>query len=132
MADDIQVSDATVIVNNNQWAVVPNTIVFDEGDGEQKILITSKGGGKVGQIYSDDVSTKFGMVKFELRSTLENRKNALAAKRNRNQNTVQLILKGGDATVNLTFPRAAITGKLEFGVGPETNLPVEFQTGQAT
>lgn len=132
MADDVQVSDAKVVVNNDHWGVVSDTIKFDRGEGEQKVLIVSDGAGQVHVVHADDPDSKMGMVEFELRCTLEDLKRARKAKLNGGKNTVQLQLIGGDGTLNINWAQMALTGKLETEIGPEKTIKVGFEGGQAT
>ena len=67
-----QISDAVVEVNNDQVGIVPNSLSFNEGLGEQRILAVSEGGGQISQVFSNDLETAFGMVRFSLRSTAPN------------------------------------------------------------
>lgn len=132
MADDVQVSDAKLVVNNDHWGVVSDTIKFDEGLGEQKVLIVSDGAGQVHVVHADDPTTKIGMVEFELRCTLEDMRRARKAKLKGGKNAVQLQLIGGDGTRNINWAQMAITAPLEHEIGPEKTIKVSFHGGQAT
>lgn len=127
----IQLSDATVIVNNEAIATVPNTIAFTEGLGEQNVKAASIGGGAVEQIYSNDLQSNFSMVKFEIPSTPENIELARSWKFNRNNNVVQIIGETLEGTVTRTFARAALTGNYEIGIGSDSSIPLEFKANTA-
>ena len=133
MPDDVQVSDAVVKVNNDQWGVVPDTIKFDEGLGEQSVLVVSDGAGQVSLVHSDDPATKIGKIEFELRTTLTDMDRAKKAKLKPGKNTVQLQLIGGDGTTrNINWPRQTMTAPLEHEIGPEKTIKIGFMGGQAS
>lgn len=127
----IQLSDATVVVNNEAIATVPNTISFTEGLGEQNVKAASVGGGAVEPVYSNDLQSNFSMVKFELNSTPENIDLARKWKVNRNNNVIQIIGETLEGTVTRTFAKAALTGNYEIGIGSDSTIPLEFKAATA-
>lgn len=128
----IQLSDATVMVNNNVVAVEPNSVVFTEGFGEQNIRAASVGGGNVEQIYSKNVESSFAMVKFELPATVDAIELAREWKANLNQNLVQIVGSTPDGkTLSRTFSQAALINDYEVALGSDTSIPVEFKANKA-
>ena len=126
-----QLADATVRVNDEVWAIVPNSLAFTEGQGEQEIKAASVGGGKVEQVYSHDIESNFSMVKFEVYSTVDSVEDVKNTKANRNQNTVQIEGRTPEGTVTRTFSKAAILGDPEKGLGKESTIEVEFKSSPA-
>ena len=65
--DDQETSlvDASVEVDDGPVAVGGNTIVIIEGQGESPVKAASKGGRPV-VVVSEDITTKIGMIKFEM------------------------------------------------------------------
>lgn len=127
----IQLSDATVVVNNEAIATLPNTISFTEGLGEQSVKAASIGGGAVEPIYSNDLQSSFSMVKFDLPSTPENIDLARTWKVNRNNNVVQIIGETIEGTVTRTFAKAALTSNYEIGIGSDAAITLEFKAATA-
>jgi len=129
MAD--QLSSPSVIVNNVPVAIIPNTLVFNEGLGEQNMRATSSGGNEVEQVYSDNVEMRSGKVKFEIAPTIENIALARAWKLNRNQNLVQVSGRTADGTLTRTFSQAGLLNDYEVPLGADTNIALEFTSRPA-
>ena len=127
----IQLSDATLIVNNEAIAVIPNSITFTEGLGEQSVKAASIGGGAVEQVYSNDLQSNFSTVKFDVPSTPENIDLARTWKLNKNNNVVQIIGETLEGTVTRTFARAALTGNYEVAIGSDAAITLEFKASTA-
>lgn len=128
----IVISAPTVIVNNEPVAIVPNTLVYTEGKGEQNVRAASTGGGAVEQVFSDNVENNFSMVQFEVFNDANSIKSARAWKSNRNLNVVQIAGTAPDGTsVERTFQNAAILNDYEVALGSETTVPLEFKSDAA-
>jgi hypothetical protein len=126
-----QLADALVTVNNDPVAIIPNSLMYTEGLGEQTIRATSAGGGQVEQVYANNVETKFSQCNFEMASTVENIARAREWKTLQNQNVVQIAGQTPEGRVTRTFTQAAILNDYEVPLGSETNITVEFKSNQA-
>ena len=126
-----QLADATVLVNNQAIAIVPNTLVFTEGQGEQTIKAASIGGGQVEQIFANDIETNFSMVKFELYATKDSIEDTKSIKANLNNNVVQIFGNTPEGSVTRTFTQAALLNDPEKALGTDTTIPVEFKANPA-
>lgn len=122
----IQLSDATVLVNDEVVAIVPNTLKYTEGGGEQQTRAASVGGGKIEQIYSRDVESALSKVMFDLHTTIANIKSQRGWKFKGNQNVVAIAGKTADGTLTKTFTQAAMTGDPEIEIGTEGVINIEF------
>lgn len=127
----VQVSDATVTVNNDIVAVTPNSVMFTEGLGEQNIRAASAGGGQVEQIYSNNIESNFSTVRFDMPSTLENIAKARQWKASRNLNLVQIMGRTPEGDVSRSFTQAAILNDYEINLGSDTNITIEFKSNPA-
>lgn len=126
-----QLADATVLINNQPFAIVPNTLVFTEGQGEQTIKAASIGGGQVEQIFANDIETNFSMVKFELYATHDSIEDTKSIKSNQNNNVVQILGNTPEGTITRTFTQAALLNDPEKALGTDTTIPVEFKSNPA-
>lgn len=126
-----QISDPSIVVNNLPVAVVPNSVAYTEGFGEQDILVQSAGNGVIEQVFSDNVETNLSMVKFSLRSTVANIALARQWKANRNTNAVTLTATTDDGTLTRTFSNAAITNDPEVNFASDGVIEVEFKSNRA-
>ena len=71
MADqEIILVDASIEVDDEAVTVKGNTIVFKEGQGESTTEAATRGG-RVVAVHSEDVTTKVGMIKFEMPASIE-------------------------------------------------------------
>lgn len=127
----IQLTDATVLANNEAIGIVPNSLKYTEGLGEQSVRAASSGGGKVEQVYAADVESKFSTLKFELPSTPENIALARAWKVNNPLNVFQIVGSTSEGTVTRTFQRASVTPDYEVGIGSEENIEIEIKSDAA-
>lgn len=126
-----QLSDAGVSVNNEAVAIVPNSIKYTEGFGEQKVRAASVGGGEVEQVYSHDVESNFSMVSFEIYATVEAIKLARSWKAARNANVVQITGSTPDGSLTRTFTQAGLLGNYDVELGADTTITLEFNSNPA-
>lgn len=124
----IQLSDAAVLVNDEVVAIVPNSLKFTEGFGEQSVRAASVGGGSVEQVYSRDLETALSKIMFDIHTTPANVKLARGWKTNANQNVVQIAGSTSEGDMTRTFTQAAMTGDPEIEIGSEGMINIEFQS----
>ena len=127
----VQLSNATVTINNDVVAIAANTLVFTEGLGEQNVRAASAGGNLAEQVYSKNVETQFSMVKFELPATVPNIALARAWKVNEDQNLVQISGRTPEGRLTRTFSRASLMNDYEVALGSDTNIAIEFRSNPA-
>jgi hypothetical protein len=125
-----QISDPTILVNNDAVAIVPNSAEIDEGLGEQKARAASLGGGSSQIVYSRDVSTNMGVLKFKMPGTLENIEKAREWKLNTNQNVVQVLGSTAEGFLTRTMVEAGLLPKVVIPLAADGDIAIEF-TGQA-
>lgn len=127
MADNIQISSPGIIVNNDVVKIVPNSVVFTEGFGEQQVRPASLGGGSVTNIYSDNIEMKKSMVKFSVYPTNEVMNQLRTWKNNTNANVVQII----SGSFTRTIVSAALINNYEANLGADTQIDLEFEGDRA-
>lgn len=128
----IQISDPSVLINNVAVAIVPNSCVYDEGLGEQEVLVQSAGGGQLQQVFANDVSTNLGMVKFSLQATKQNIDLARSWKANQNRNVVTITAANTDGTLTRSFTNAAICNAYEVPLSSDGVIELEFKGDSPT
>lgn len=127
-----QLSNPTVMVNNQQVAIEPNSFKYTEGLGEQKIKAAASGGNEIEQVFSEDVSTNFSMVQFEMSSTPENVELQRAWKIKKNTNFIEVFSRvPGEADFTRSFSQAALLNDVEVNLGSEATISLEFKSNQA-
>lgn len=127
----VQLANALVTVNNDPVAIIPNSLMFTEGLGEQSIRAASVGGDQTEQIYSDDIESNFSTISFEIPATIENIAKAREWKTNKNQNVVQVLGSTPEGSMTRTFTQAAFLNNYEVALGSDTNIPIEFKANPA-
>lgn len=128
----IALADAQVTVNDEPISIVPNSITFTEGLGEQTMRAASTGGGSVEQVYATNVETNFAMVNFAVYNDIDSIENLRIWKVNQNNNVITITGGTPDGkTITRTFQQAAILNDPEINLGADTQIDIEFKTSQA-
>ncbi len=122
-----QVSDPTLTINNVIVAIVPNTLSFTEGLGEQAMTVASAGGGNVEPVFSNNVETNLSMIKFEMPAFIDNIAAHRAWKAASNQNLVQISGRTPEGVITRTFSQAAVLSDTEIPLQSDANIAVEFK-----
>jgi hypothetical protein len=125
-----QNNDITILVNNKTIAYTADTLNSKDGLGVFSIRNSIVGGGQTEQVFSQDLATKVGMVKFSLPTTTENEALVRSWKINKNNNVVELIGAGGEDFTKI-FTQAAILGDPEFNYATDGDVEVEFNSNPA-
>ncbi len=126
------IANPQVTVNNEPVVIVPNSVMYDEGLGEQKVRAGSVGGGSVVQVVTEDVESNFSKVKFDMFPDPDSIKLARQWKANRNRNVVTVTGTNAEGkTLRRTFNQAIITNKYEVNLGADTTFTLEFQSQPA-
>lgn len=125
-----QLNDITVLVNNAQIAYEADSLSWSDGFGEYSIRNAVAGSGQTEQIFSQDLKTKTGMVKFSIPSTPENEANKRAWKANLNNNVIELIGPPGSRFTKI-FTQAAILGDPETNAATDGSIELEFRSNPA-
>jgi hypothetical protein len=115
-----RLANATLVVNNLATLVIPNSIKFEDGTGEQS-MTTQAAGNTVQTVYADDAETKMSLLSFSLSNTPENIELAKGWKTLKNANAATLSGAGG---FTRAFNNMAVTNKVEFNLGADTNIDI--------
>ena len=124
----ISVSTPSITVNNVVIGIKPNSFSYTEGFGEQSIRVQSAGGGTVEQVYSQDATSKYSMVKFIIYNTPLNIENARAWKSNLNNNAISITDDNG---ITRHFNRMALINNYEVKLSADGEIELEFHGSAA-
>ena len=116
-------SDPTVLINNEVVAIVPNSLKFKLGRGESKVLPQSSGNGEIETVYSENVETKIGEVKLELRVTAKNIEVVEALKLNKSYNGISIT----EDDFNLTYNNMAMMNDPEIPATSDGKIELHFE-----
>lgn len=126
----VQLNNVAILVNNDIIAYEANTLSYDDGFGEFNVRNAVVGGGQTEQVFSEDLATRFSMVKFSLPSTEDSAALIREWKSNRNNNVVELMsATGGNFT--RVFTQASIKGNPEVNLSTDGTIEVEFNSNPA-
>lgn len=122
-------STPTLTVDNVVLPIVPNSLVYTEGFGEQDVRTQSSGGGSVSLVISRNVETSYSMVQCQVENTQANIEFLRAIKANTNFHVVSFF----DSRVGYTrtLQQALLTSNYEVGLGADTAISIEFKGSSA-
>lgn len=126
-----QLNNVAVFVNNDIIAYEANTLSYADGFGEFSVRNAVIGGGQTEQVFSEDLATKFGMVKFSMPSTEDAAELVRIWKNNQNNNVIELQSSTGGAQFTRIFTQASIQGDPEVNLSTDGNVEVEFRSNPA-
>ena len=121
------ISNARVTLNNEPLPIVPNSLMIDEGLGEQSLMSASLGGREIEDIYSEDIEDNYGCVKFSVYATRDVIERIKLAKTNANLNTVEVSASNSDGSFTRVLAKAALLTKYEIPLAKEGSFEVEFK-----
>ena len=125
-----QLNNVAILVNNDIIAYEANTLSYKDGFGEFNVRNAVVGGGQTEQVFSEDLATKFGMVKFSLPSTEDSAKLVRQWKNNRNNNVIELMSATGGNFTRI-FTQGAIVGDPEVNLSTDGTVEIEFSSNPA-
>ncbi len=123
----IALANPTVVINNLGVAIVPNSLVYTEGFGEQLQRAQSAGGGNSEVVFSNNVETNVSKVNFSMLPTEGNIDKLRELKSRVNKNAIGITSGGFSRSIN----GAALVNDYEVNLGSDTTIDVEFVGEQA-
>lgn len=127
----VQLNNVALFVNNDVVAYEANTLSYNDGFGEYNVRNAVIGGGQTEQVFSEDLATKFSMVKFALPSTDDSAALIREWKNNRNDNVVEIQATTGGSTFTRVFTQASIKENPEVNLSTDGTVEVEFMANPA-
>jgi len=125
-----QINNIAILINNVIVGYTSDSLSWKDGFGEYSVRNAVVGGGQTEQIFSEDLATKFGMVKFSMPTTEDNEKNKRDWKVNKNNNVVELVGPTG-STFTKIFTQASILDDPESNASTDGNIEIEFRSNPA-
>lgn len=125
---NIVLSVPTVIVNNETITIVPNSFMYDGGEGEIKVRSASAGGGNSSSVHSQDAETQIGKCKFDVFLVPELDKKIAEWKESIGANSVQAIQRNetGEA-VTLSWDNMSLINPVEREASADGVTSLEFE-----
>ncbi len=125
-----QLNNVSIFVNNAQISYTAGTLTSRDGFAEYQVRNAVLGGGQSEQVFSEVLESKFGMVKWSVPTTPENKKLTREWKANRNNNVVELVGPEG-SNFTRVFSQASILNDPEADYSTDGNIEVEFNSNPA-
>lgn len=122
-------STPTVIINNENVSINPNSLEFDEGFGEYTKRVESAGGGSVSTVSTRDISTAKSAFKFSLVNTAANIEKAREWKNNFDNNVVQIT---GDDNLTRSFTSAQVSNQYTVMATADGEIALEWESDPAS
>lgn len=119
------ISVPSVVINNLPVGIVPNSLNFTEGLGEQSMRTQSAGGGSVDVVYSLNAESLMSQVNFSLINTAANADLVRGWKTNLNLNAISIIDQYSGFTRN--FANMAVTNNYTVELGADGVIAIEFK-----
>lgn len=122
-------NDPVVSWNGNPIYVMPNSVKFDDGEGETTTRSVSSGGGKTQQIISQAVEDKVGKLMFDMPNDIKSIKMSRQMKRNPGTHVFELTGRTDDGeTLYVPFTSAVVTNRVEKNLSSDGVIPMEVSS----
>ena len=121
-------STPAIIINNETYKIVPNSFVYDGGEGEINVRSASAGGGSNTSVHSENAESKISMCKFDIYLLLGVDADIATWKENVGSNSIQCIQRtaSGESTT-LSFDNMSLTAPVERQASADGVTSLEFK-----
>lgn len=120
-------NDPTVLWNGNPIDVMPNSVKFDDGEGETTVRSTSSGGGQRKIIISQAVEDNMGKLMLDLPNDINSINNSRDMKRNPGTHVFEITARTDDGkTFFRAFTGAVVTNRVEKSLSSDGTIPLEI------
>ncbi len=124
-------SDATLTVNDDVIAYVPDTLKVAPGLGERTVVGASLGGGARKQMYSENPANAFSRTTFDIHTTTEHIEKIREWALNENRNVVGVTAPSSEGNLQQTMTQCTLTNDYELEFAPEGKITAEFMGNTA-
>jgi hypothetical protein len=128
MAERI-LSTPSIVVNNENIKIKPNSFIYTEGFGEYVKRTESAGGGSVSTVSARNLETAKSMIKFTLEPLAVNADKIREWKNNFDNNVIQAT---GIDGFTRSFTSAIMTTDPEIGLSADGEIPLEWESDPAS
>lgn len=128
MASKTQLNNIALYINGDQFPYEADSLEWVDGFGDYQIRNLVVGGNVTEQVFSEDIKTKVGEIKFNLPTTISMVKAVRSLKLARNTNEIQLVGTANGETLALVFTQAAIINNPSNKAATEGTIDLEWQS----
>jgi len=115
-------ANLTLHINNINILYKPNSLVYKEGLGEQKVRTRSGGGGTTETVFTEDAETRQSLIKFALFPEKDIQELVRGWHFLGNANVITI----SDIGFSRTFTFMTMVTDPEIAIGADTTFEVEF------
>lgn len=116
-----------VVINNENIRVVPNSLVYDGGEGETNTRAASGGGNNIESVHTVNAEDKLSKVMFDVYLTADIDGKIAEWKERTGANGITLSERFGDGTtVTRAFSRMSLTNKIDRNASADGVVSLEF------
>ena len=128
MAGNTTLSVPGIIVNNEPWAIVPNSFKYDGGEGEINVRTASSGGGSVESVHSQNAESQIGKCSFDVFLKAGTDSKIATLKGNVGSNSIEAIQRSaaGDSQT-LSFNNMSLVNAVEREASADGVTSLEFE-----
>lgn len=111
----------------------PNSLTYNDGFGEYKKRARAGGGGAVDTVFSKDITTAIGKVKFNVYPTKDSAELIRLWKSLADNITITITDsdESGDLLISRTFKFAALVNDPTVNIGSDTTVELNFESDPA-
>lgn len=124
------ISAPEVLINGDKYAIVPNSLVYDAGEGEINVRAASLGGEASESVHTLDAESQIGMVKFELFNDPTLDGSIRTWKQNIAENAISFAQQIGSEQFIREAPGLSLASSVERQIGADGTTEVEFKGDQ--
>lgn len=118
----------TVIINNETYSIVPNSFMYDGGEGEVTVRAASAGGGNTTSVHSQNAETQIGKTKFDVFLTPSLDADIATWKEQVGANSIQAIQRDiNGESVTLSFDNMSLVNAVERAASADGVTSLEWE-----
>lgn len=126
-----QLNNLAFFVNGDQIPYEADSLEFQDGFGQYNVRNVVVGGQETQQVFSEDIKTKFGMLKVSIPTTVLNVQNARDWKVNLNNNVLEVNGMVDGQPFSRIFTQASIENDPPIKLATEGSIELEFKSNKA-
>ena len=118
----------SILENNQTVQIVPNSFVYDGGEGEINVRSASAGAGASSSVHSEDAESQIGKCKYDVYLTPDVDARIATLKANIGSNTIQAIQRFADGTsTTLSWGNMSLVNAVEREASADGVVSLEFE-----
>jgi len=122
------VDDPTILANGNPINVLPNSVKYDDGDGETTLRKASSGGGKSVLVISDNIEDKIAKLMFDLPNDIESLNLSRGWKKNPGSNVFEISASVKGTSFSKVFTSAVVKNAVENELSTDGKISCEVNS----